>query len=337
MIDSSRKRIDGATPLYTASLLRNGGLMISKIDWPDGKDFAFTVFDDPDQDTVENSEVVYTFLRDLGFRTTKAVWPIQGEGNATTCENDRYLKLILGLQKQGFEIGIHNVTNRTSTRQRTAQGLERFQRLFGHAPFSMANHTGCGENIYWGRDRLSGMQRVFYHLLNLRLSGNRKVVSQGHIEGSPLFWGDYCKAQIKYVRNFVFGDINTLKACPVMPYYDPARPLVNYWFASSEGANVHSFNQMVSEANQDRLAREGGACIMYTHFATRFVENGRMNGRFKMLMERLSKMNGWFVPANRLLDHILNTRGHHVITRKERSDLETLWMWHKIVNTRGCS
>lgn len=312
--------------------------MIKKIAWPDGKDFAFTIFDDPDQDTVANSEVVYPLLRDLGFRTTKAVWPLQGDSKrATTCENDRYLKLILNLQEQGFEIGIHNATSRTSPRERTAQGLERFQSLFGHTPFSMANHTGCGENIYWGSDRLSGMRKVLYHLLNLRLSGNRQVVSQGHIEGSPLFWGDFCKAQIKYVRNFVFGDINTLKNCPVMPYHDPARPFVNYWFASSEGNDVDSFNRTISEANQDRLANEGGACIMYTHFASRFVESGRMNKRCKMLMERMSKLNGWFVPVRTLLDHILHARGHHVITQKERAALERRWIWHKITHTHGRS
>jgi hypothetical protein len=312
--------------------------MIPKIDWPGGKDFAFTIFDDPDQDTVENLETVYPFLCDLGFRTTKAVWPIQGDSKkVTTCENERYLELVLRLQEQGFEIGLHNVTSRTSTRERTARGLERFQSLFGHPPYSMANHMGCGENIYWGSARLSGVYRVLYNMLNLRLNGNRQVASQGHIEGSPLFWGDFCKAQIKYVRNFVFGDINTLKACPVMPYYDPARPLVNYWFASSEGATVDSFTMTVSEDNQDRLVREGGACIMYTHFASGFQEKGRMNGRFKVLMERLSKMNGWFVPVETLLDYILRTRGHHVITQKEQSALEGRWMWHKIVNTRGTS
>jgi hypothetical protein len=312
--------------------------MIPKIEWPDGKDFAFTIFDDPDQDTVENLETVYPFLCDLGFRTTKAVWPIQGDSKkTTTCENERYLELVLGLQKQGFEIGLHNVTSRTSTRERTAFGLERFRSLFGHTPYSMANHTGCGENIYWGSARLSGVYRVLYNMLNLRLNGNRQVVSQGHIEGSPLFWGDFCKAQIKYVRNFVFGDINTLKACPVMPYHDPVRPLVNHWFASSEGSNLNLFNATLSEENQDRLVREGGACIMYTHFASGFQEKGRVNRRFEVLMERLSKMNGWFVPVETLLDYILRTRGHHVITQKERNVLEGRWMWHKITATRGRS
>ncbi len=311
--------------------------MIPGINWPDGKDFAFTIFDDPDMDTVENFDVVYPFLHDLGFRTTKAIWPIQGDSKkANTCEDERYLQLALNLQGQGFEIGYHNATSRTSMRERTACGLETFRRLFGHDPYSMANHTGCHENIYWGSARVSGVRRLLYKILTLRMN-RRLTVSEGHIEGSALFWGDLCREKIKYVRNFVFGDINTLKACPVMPYYDPARPLVNYWFASSEGANINLFNTTLSEESQDRLAREGGACIMYTHFASGFQEKRRINGRFKVLMERLSKMNGWFVPVNTLLDYIQRTRGHHVITQKERSVLEGRWMWHKIVNTRGTS
>lgn len=314
--------------------------MFLKIDWPDGKDFAFTIFDDPDQDTIENLETVYPFLRDIGFRTTKAVWPIRGDGTpkvgGATCEDEQYLKLVLGLKEQGFEIGFHNATYHTSTREQTTRGLDMFQQFFGHDPYSIANHTGCRENIYWGSARVSGVRRLIYNALNLRRNGNSNL-SQGHIEGSSLFWGDLCRERTKYFRNFVFGDINTFKACPVMPYHDPARPFVNYWFASSEGANVDSFNVTVSEANQDRLAREGGACIMYTHFASRFLENGRLNGRFKILMERLSKMNGWFVPVNILLDYVLRTRGHYVITQRERSALEARWIWHKIANTRGRS
>jgi hypothetical protein len=50
---------------------------------------------------------------------------------------------------------------------------------------------------------------------------------------------------------------------------------------------------------------------MYTHFASRFLENGRLNGRFKILMQRLSKMNGWFVPVTTLLDYILHARGSY--------------------------
>ena len=41
--------------------------MIPKIEWPAGKEFVFTIFDDPDFDTVENVAVMYSFLSDLGM------------------------------------------------------------------------------------------------------------------------------------------------------------------------------------------------------------------------------------------------------------------------------
>jgi len=312
--------------------------MIPKIEWPDGKDFAFTIFDDPDHDTVENVAAIYSFIGNIGMRTTKAVWPIMGNGTpkigGTTCVDERYLKLILSLKEQGFEIALHNVSHHTSTREQTARGLEAFRRLFGHDPYSMANHSGCDENIYWGSARLSGFRRPFYNLLHL-LKNQNPATSEGQIESSPLFWGDLCRERIKYVRNFVFANINTLQACPVMPYYDPARPYVNSWFAASEGPNVESFNAMLNEHNQERLEREGGACIMYTHFAKGFLEKGRIDKRFVVLMERMSRLNGWFVPVRTLLDFILEVRGSHVITPAERNGLERKWLWHKIVHARG--
>jgi hypothetical protein len=145
-----------------------------------------------------------------------------------------------------------------------------------------------------------------------------------------LFWGDVCRDKIKYVRNFVFGDINTLNACPQMPYNDPERPFVNYWFASSEGPGVDSFARMIRESNQDRLEREGGACIMYTHFAAGFSTNGRLDGDFRRLMLRLSQKNGWFVPVAALLDHLLNQRGPRKLASAERARLEAKWLIHKM-------
>jgi hypothetical protein len=250
-----------------------------------------------------------------------------------TCQDSAYLRWTLDLQKRGFEIALHNVTYHTSTRLETMRGLDVFSELFAHDPYSLANHTGCNEGMYWGNARLSGLQKVIYNTLRL----SRQNVHQGHVETSPLFWGDLCRQKIKYVRNFSFGEINTLKACPVMPYHDPDRPYVNYWFAVSEGARVAAFNSMLSEVNQDRLEREGGACIMYTHLACGFVEGGRLNQRFQSVMERMSQMNGWFVPVHTLLDYLLATRGHHSISPAERNQLERKWLMHKIINTRGTS
>lgn len=301
------------------------------ISWPEGKRFAFTVFDDTDSQTHETACAVYGFLADLGLRTTKSIWPTRGlrkpSDNGATCDDPAYRGWLQQLQNQGFEIGYHMTASHTSTRQETIVGLERFHEYFGHDPAIMANHYYSDEDIYFGDARLTGINRFAYNVLT-RFQNHNKF--RGHVPGDPLFWGDLCKQKIKYVRNFAFAEINTLKVCPWMPYHDPARPFVNFWYASSEGKDRARYNETLSEANQDRLEAEGGACIMYTHFGLGFYEDGRLNARFRSLMDRLCKRNGWFVPATTLLDYILEKRGPVELTGAQRGALERRWLKHKI-------
>jgi len=303
------------------------------MEWPNKKDFAFTIFDDTDWQTRENVREIYALLKDFGFRTTKSVWPVKGNEipqiGGSTCEEPEYLKWVKCLQNDGFEIGYHSNTFHRSLRDEVIFGIEKFYEYFGHYPKTMAQHTDYREceAIYWGNYRVTpGPHEWIY---NIFTRGKHKKIFTGHIERSKYFWGDICKEKIKYVRNFIFSDINTIKACPIMPYHDPERLYVNFWFASSEGANVNSFNKCLSEKNQDRLEEEGGACIMYSHFASGFYSNGNINSRFQFLIKRLSKKNGWFVPASILLDYISKIRGNHIITNKERKQLERKWLLHK--------
>jgi hypothetical protein len=301
-----------------------------RITWPEGKRFAFTVFDDTDKATVANVSGLYSFLADCGFRTTKSVWPVRGPRKARlggeTCEDPHYLEWIRSLRTQGFEIGFHSATYHTSTREETIHALDRFAEIFGENPKTMANHAHCEEAPYWGAQRVSGLHRAAYSLLT---KGRKDSKFRGHIPGDELFWGDICHERIKYMRNFVFEDINTLKACPEMPYHDPDRPMVQYWFASSEGATIEPFNACLSEANQDRLEEEGGACVMYTHFAG-FDRDERAYARFKSLMSRLGRKNGWFVPVGALLDFLIDARGHQILTPRARARLERRWLFHKL-------
>ena len=298
--------------------------------WPDGKDFAFTVFDDTDRATVENVGPVYALLAELGLRTTKSVWPVTGTGTpvigGATCDDPAYRAWTLELQARGFEIGYHGATNVTAPRELIETAIERFREIYGHYPLSMANHSGCADSIYLGPDRVSGVHRLVY---NLMTHNSRRGVFRGHVEGDPLFWGDICREKVRYVRNFTFTGINTLAICPEMPYHDPDRPYVNRWFASSEGQRVNSFNECLSEANQDRLEAEGGACIMYTHFATGFAVDGAVNARFAELMTRLSQKNGWFVPVTTLLDFLAARQANPNIAPGRRRALERRWLVSK--------
>jgi hypothetical protein len=304
-----------------------------KMQWPDGKAFAFTVFDDTDLAVPGNFERVYGLLGDLGLRTTKSVWTAAGEDlparaeHGSTCEDPDYLKSVLTLQKAGFEIGFHNSYAWGVKRARVKAALDRFRELFGHDPVCMSNHASSAEGMYWGPDRLSQPLRSVYRVLQRRLSGNPH---QGHLEDSPYFWGDLCRERVRYVRNFVYDEIDTLGACPLMPYRDPAKPYVNAWFASTEGPEIESCVRALSEDRQDALEASGGACILYTHFAVGFEKAGAVDARFRRLVERLSRKNGWFVPVGTLLDHIRTQRGVTELGAGERFRLEAKWFAHKI-------
>lgn len=302
-----------------------------RIEWPDGKRFAFTIFDDPDGQSLKAGREVYALLRDLGFRTTKGVWPLAPTrptaDTGVTCADPEYLAWVEDLEQEGFEIGYHGATCHTSTRPRTTLGLRRFRELFGSWPRTMSNHYNSREGIYFGDRRLSGLNRHIYNALTGFRNRNRY---QGHVEGQELFWGDVCRERVSYVRNFVFTDIDTLSACPYMPYHDPDRPYVRSWFASSEGNDCARFVEQISEERQDRLAENGGACIMYTHFGHRFVRDGVLNPRFCDLMERLARRNGWFVPVGDLLDYIRAKREIHTLRPQERRRLERRWLIQKV-------
>ncbi len=305
------------------------------VPWPDGKRFAFTVFDDPDGQPLHVGREVYAFLEDLGFRTTKGVWPlgrsVPGADNGDRggdCSDPAYRAWAQDLQERGFEIGWHNATAHTTRREGTLIGLDRFREYFGSYPSSMANHYNAEEAIYFGDARLSGLRRVFY---TLATRGANRGRYRGERLGDPLFWGDLCRQRIRYVRNFVFPETNTLALCPEMPYHDPTRPYVQAWYASSEGAKRPSFVERIAEERQDRLEEEGGACIMYTHFGHGFYEDGAIHPRFRALMERLAAKEGWFVPVSTLLDHLRERHGAiHTLTRSERRRLERRWLAHKL-------
>ncbi|MGA8029551.1 MAG: hypothetical protein WB992_20605 [Bryobacteraceae bacterium] len=307
----------------------------SRIEWPEGRGFAFTIFDDPDAQKYETTRLVYSFLADLGFRTTIAVWPAAPSfainSGGETCANPEYRNFLTDLQKIGFEIAFHNAAPHANTRAQTIEGLDLFQRYFGSPPSAMANHYN-EEAIYWGSGRLTNWRRTAYNLIT-RWQNQGKFF--GHIEGHPMFWGDVCRERIRYCRNFVYSDINTLRACPWMPYSDPLRPYVRYWFAATEGDMAPALVKALEDRRQDQLEEQGGACVMYTHFGHGYAQKGRLNPEFRRVMERMAAKNGWFVPVSALLDFLMKTRGATVLNDSQRRRLEIRWLWEKVF--RGTS
>ena len=306
----------------------------NRICWPEGKTFAFTVFDDTDNDDIDKTRPVYELLASCGLRTTKSCWVRRPGPQETgycpgmTTEDPEYLQYILGLQAQGFEIALHNVSWASSTRQQIAEGLDRFERQLSHRPRVFANHAGTADSVYWGPRRFSGIRSFLYNL-STRFRNNNRFT--GHVESSPHFWGDFCFDRVAYVRSFTFKQTNTLEVCPQTPYHDRSRPYVRNWFASCDGHNLPAFIEAISESRQDQLEAASGCCIMYTHFASHFANGGTVDGEFERLIRRLSAKNGWFVPVGQLLDHIVQQRGQYEITPRELARLEWRWLCQKII------
>jgi hypothetical protein len=306
--------------------------MKATVPWPDGKRFAFTVFDDPDACS-EESRKVYEFLADLGFRTTMGVWPVgplrEVNCPGETCADPGYLAHALRLQARGFEMGYHNAAPHSCTRQEIVTSFERFHEYFGHFPTAAANHFNA-DALYWGTARFhAGMPRTIYDMVT---RGRQRTRFQGHVESSPHFWGDLCRQHIRYYRNLVFREINTLKACPYQPYSDPERPFVNAWYCSSEGTNCAAYVKTTSEANLERLEEEGGMCIMYTHFGKGFIEDGKLEPEFVRLMTRLSRRNGWFAPVTTVLDYLQQANGLNPIPPRVLSRMEWRWLGAKLIH-----
>jgi hypothetical protein len=287
--------------------------MTKKIKWPEGKSFAFTIVDDTDNATLESIQPIYDCLHELGMYTTKTVWVFKHEeeryGKTDTLERKEYLDYILKLKDAGFEIGFHCARGSSSKRELTLKALEVYKEKLGSYPAMHINHAQNKENLYWTFNRLFKIQQ-WLHRMGIKKYPMRGT-GYGADEKSEYFWGDFVKENIRYVRSNTFDEINILNKDPYTPYYEKRFKYVNAWFTSSHTPDGASFIEMIKPENQQKLLRENGLCIMYTHFGEQgfLDENGQLNPLLKERLKQLSELNGWFVPATTILDYIVAQRG----------------------------
>jgi hypothetical protein len=156
---------------------------------------------------------------------------------------------------------------------------------------------------------------------------------EGEKEESRYFWGDLLKTHVRYVNQFTYGDINLLAVNPSMPYRLADKPYVNYWFPTADGDNLDWFEELLKPDNLDRLEREGGVCLVYTHMgAGSFNQGSGVNPRFEARLKDLASRNGWFVPASEILDYLRTQPGWSgELTFRETVRLEVLFLWNAIV------
>lgn len=278
-----------------------------KIKWPENRDFAFTIVDDTDGATVKNVKPVYDYLYEKGIITTKTCWAYPSRDDVYTgecLEDENYKAFLSELKEKGFEIGFHNAGSGGFKREETISALEKFKEIFGDYPSLHINHSNNVENIYWGNKRFSGPVKWIYKITK------GKIKSLGDDEKSEYFWGDVCKKHIKYIRNRTFNGINTLKEDSRLVYREKGKEKYsNYWFSSSDGMRLEPFLKLLTKKNVDKLIKEKGLCIVYTHFAYEFVdENGKLNEEFKKTIDYIASKNGWFVPTGKILDYVLENK-----------------------------
>lgn len=303
--------------------------------FPDGKRFAFTVFDDTDVGTLDYLRPIYDLLHDLGLKTTKTVWPLDYAGKSSyagsSCMDDpdycEYLRL---LQTRGFEIAFHGATMETSLRADTARALERFRAVLGVAPTSYAAHAQNRDNLYWGRERFHfRLWRAAYQFV----AGRGDPVYAGHVPGSDVYWADLAP-ELRYVRSFTYSGIDLNRITRDVPYRTADTPHVRAWFPSCDADNVQEFVELLSPENQARLESAGGLCILSTHFGKGFVREGRVRPDVARALEALSKRPGWFVPVTPMLDHLAAQRAIPVLGSWRLFRLEALWFLHTLLRRR---
>src|SRR5262245_59251493 len=104
---------------------------MDRLEFPNRRQFAFTIMDDTDVATVSNVGPIYRLLAYLGMRTTKTVWPVacpEGSKNyssSSTLEDPEYLNFVLDLERAGFEIGYLGATMESSRRERTVRAIDK--------------------------------------------------------------------------------------------------------------------------------------------------------------------------------------------------------------------
>lgn len=270
--------------------------------------FYFSIVDDTDDATLENIKPVYDFLYSKGIRITKTVWvypPRDAPSSGDCLQRPEYVDFIKDLHAKGFEIALHNVGSGDYTREEILAGLEEFKEKLGFYPNIHINHSYNKDSIYGGAKRFNWPFNKIVSKMYPQYAGT----FQGEIEGSPYYWGDVHKKLITYNRNHEFGRLNTLKVDPKTPYIDPRRKeFSNYWFSSSFAPNQLVFNHLLSKKNIDKLAKEHGTAIVFTHFGY-FYKDGQLDPGFVAAIEDLtSRPGGNYLPVSELLDGIVAKR-----------------------------
>lgn len=272
------------------------------------KKFYFTIVDDTDDSTLENTKPIYDLLYKNGIKITKTVWvypPRDKTSYGDSIQRPEYLEFIKDIKNKGFEIGLHNVGSGSFSRNEIINGIEEFKNKIGEYPQIHINHSYNPDSIYGGYKRFNWPINFIVKILYKQYSG----IFQGEVRNSEYFWGGKHKEIIKFNRNHEFSGLNTIKYDKYMPYIDPKRcEFSNYWFSATFAPNQWIFNRLVNEKSIKKLEKENGICVLFTHLGY-YMKDGKIDDGFIERIEYLSKkQNGIYIPISELMDRIVTDR-----------------------------
>jgi hypothetical protein len=272
------------------------------------KKFIFTIIDDTDDSTLENTKPIYDYLYKKGVFITKTVWvypPRDEHSLGDSLQRKEYLEFIKEIKNRGFEIGLHNVGSGDYSKDEILKGLEEYKKLLGDYPNIHINHSYNPDSIYGGSKRFNWPFNWIVDKLYPQYSGGFK----GEERGSKYFWGEKHKEIIQFSRNHEVKDLNTTKFDKLMPYIDPKRSeFSNYWFSATFAPNQLVFNHLISEKSIEKLENENGTCILYTHLGY-YMKDGKIDQGFIDRIDMLSKNeNSQFLTVSEVLNNIKDKR-----------------------------
>jgi hypothetical protein len=298
------------------------------MNYPDDRDFIFTIFDDTDISTLEYIRPVYDFLTEEDIKITKSVWPLAYEGDSDfkgshTLENTKYADYITELRDCGFEIGFHGPTMVSSDRNSIIRAFQVYYDVLKTYPRVYAPHAINRENLYWGSHRFTF---PIFKLLYKSISGERKDYYQGHEVESRYFWGDLSLRHLDYVRSFTYSTMNLFNVGPTLLYSNPYKPYVKNFFITGDAENVEEFNYLLRLENQAELERERGICIISTHFGKGFIKERRLNARTRYLLSEIKKRNCWLAPVSEVLDYVKSKQQSNILSSYGLILMELRWL-----------
>ena len=291
---------------------------------PDGGKFAFTILDHPETAAVSAVRGMYDLLDEFGIRVSRAVWSFGSADSGRydsrgSLEDSEQLEFALELQSRGHEICWAGASRGANRRERTIEGLERFREVFGQYPRLYVNSSTNRESLYWGSDRID---QPLLKAVAQRAAPTPIGYYLGHVDESAFWWGDVCRQHIDYVLNLTFEEVNVRRINPGLPYHDPLRPWVRWWFSATEVDNGGEFNQLLRPDRLERLVREAGCCIISTKLARGYLRDPQGERLTRRRVDSLVKAGGWFATASALLDHYRAHGAGEVLSESEWDNMQ---------------